>query len=47
MKWITKCIELLKSPLGVMLVIPAPHDNDLSKLDKEKEYVVEIKKKSK
>ena len=47
MMWTTNNIELLRSPLGVMVVIPAPHDNDLAKLDKEKEYVIEIKKKSK
>ena len=47
MKWTTSNIDILRSPLGVMVVIPAPHDNDLSKLDKEKEYVIEIKKKSK
>lgn len=47
MKWTTRSIEILKSPLGVMLVVPAPHDNDLSKIDSDKEYVVEIKKKSK
>lgn len=47
MKWTTNNIDLIRSPLGVMVVIPAPHDNDLTKLDKEKEYVIEIKKKSK
>lgn len=47
MKWTTKGIELLRSPLGVMVVIPATHDNELTKLDKEKEYVIEIKKQSK
>ena len=47
MKWTTNNIETLRSPLCVMVVIPAPHDNDLAKLDKEKEYVIEIKKKSK
>ena len=47
MKWTTSNIDILRSPLGVMVVIPAPHDNDLAKLDKEKEYVIEIKKKSK
>ena len=47
MKWTTNNIETLRSPLGVMVVIPAPHDNDLAKLDKEKEYVIEIKRKSK
>ena len=47
MKWTTSNIETLRSPLGVMVVIPAPYDNDLAKLDKEKEYVIEIKKKSK
>lgn len=47
MKWTAKGIELLRSPLGVMVVIPATHDNELAKLDKDKEYVIEIKKKSK
>ena len=47
MKWSVKGVELLRSPLDVMVVIPAPHDNDLAKLDKDKEYVIEIKKKSK
>ena len=47
MKWTTNNIETLRSSLGVMVVIPAPHDNDLAKLDKDKEYVIEIKKKSK
>ena len=47
MKWTTSNIETLRSPLGVMVVIPAPYDNDLAKLDKEKEDVIEIKKKSK
>ena len=47
MKWTVKGIELLRSPLGVMVVIPAPHDNDLSKITVDKEYVIEIKKKSK
>lgn len=47
MKWTAKGIELLRSQLGVMVVIPATHDNELAKLDKDKEYVIEIKKKSK
>lgn len=47
MKWSVKGIELLRSPLGVMVVIPAPHDNDLSKISTDKEYTVEIKRKSK
>lgn len=47
MKWTTSNIDILRNPLGVMVVIPAPHDNDLSQLDKDKEYVIEIKKKSK
>ena len=47
MKWTTKGIELLRSPLGVMVVIPATHDNDLSKISTDKEYTVEIKRKSK
>jgi len=47
MKWTTNNIELLRSPLGVMVVIPAPHDNDLSKIATDKEYTVEIKRKTK
>ena len=47
MKWTTNNIELLRSQLGVMVVIPAPHDNDSSKITADKEYTVEIKKKSK
>ena len=47
MKWSVKGIELLRSPLGVMVVIPAPHDNDLSKIKPDKEYDVEIKEKRK
>lgn len=47
MKWSVKGIELLRSPLGVMVVIPTPHDNDLSKITADKEYTVEIKRKSK
>lgn len=47
MKWTTKGIELLRSPLGVMVVIPAPHDNQLTNIDVDKEYTVEVKRKSK
>ena len=47
MKWTTSNIETLRSPLGVMVVIPAPHDNDLQKITTDKEYTVEIKRKTK
>ena len=47
MKWTTSNIETLRSPLGVMVVIPAPQDNDLSKINTDKEYTVEIKRKTK
>lgn len=47
MKWSVKGIELLRSPLGIMVVVPAPHDNDLSKITTDKEYTVEIKRKTK
>lgn len=47
MKWTTKCIELLRSPRCVMVVIPAPYDNDLTNIDVDKEYTVEVKRKSK
>lgn len=47
MKLTTKGIELLRSPLGVMLMIPASHNNELSKIKADKEYEVEIKEKCK
>lgn len=47
MKWITDNIEMIRNMLGAMLVIPAPHDNFLSKLDKNKKYSIEIKELSK
>ena len=47
MKWTTKGIDLLRSPLGVMLMIPASHDNELAKIKADKEYDVEIKEKRK
>lgn len=47
MKLIAKGIELLRSPLGVMLMIPASHDNELAKIKSDKEYEVEIKEKRK
>lgn len=47
MKWTTSNIETLRSPLGVMVVIPAPHDNDLTQITTDKEYTVEIKRKTK
>lgn len=47
MKWITKGIETFKSPIGVMVMMPAPRDNELSDIDKDIEYSIEIKKKSK
>lgn len=46
MKWTTKGINLIKS-IGVQVVIPAPMDNELSKITPDTEYEVEIKKKSK
>ena len=47
MKWTTTNVGLLRGPLGVMVVIPAPQDNDLSKITTDKEYTVEIKRKTK
>ena len=46
MKWITKGIDLIKS-IGWNILIPAPKDEALNKLDPEAEYIVEIKKKVK
>ena len=46
MKWITKGINLIKS-IGWNILIPAPKDEALNKLDPEAEYIVEIKKKVK
>ena len=47
MKLTAKGIELLRSPLGVMLMIPASHNNELAKIKADKEYDVEIKEKRK
>lgn len=47
MKLTAKGIELLRSPLGVMLMIPASHNNELAKIKADKEYEVEIKEKRK
>ena len=47
MKLSTKGIELLRSPLGVMLMIPASNNNELAKIKADKEYDVEIKEKRK
>ena len=47
MKLTAKGIEILRSPLGVMLMIPASHNNELAKIDKDTTYSIEIKKKTK
>lgn len=46
MKWVTKGINLIKS-IGWNVLIPAPIDEMLSKLDPDIEYIVEIKRKAK
>lgn len=46
MKWVTKGINLIKS-IGWNVLIPAPIDEMLSKLDPNIEYIVEIRKKVK
>ena len=46
MKWITKGINVIKS-IGYNILIPAPKDETLKKLDPEVEYIVEIKRKVK
>lgn len=46
MKWVTKGINLIKS-IGWNVLIPAPIDEMLSKLDPNLEYIVEIKRKVK
>lgn len=46
MKWVTKGINLIKS-IGWNVLIPAPIDEMLSKLDPNIEYIVEIKRKVK
>lgn len=45
MKWSTKGISPIKT-IGWQVVIPAPYDDGISKLDPETEYTVEIKRKS-
>ena len=46
MKWVTRGINLIKS-IGWNVLIPAPIDETLSKLDPNIEYIVEIKRKVK
>lgn len=46
MKWVTKGINVIKT-LGYNVLIPAPHDEELNKLDADTEYIVEIKRKAK
>ena len=46
MKWSTKGINLIKS-IGWQVVIPAPRDENIGKIDTDIEYTVEIKRKSK
>lgn len=46
MKWVTKGINLIKS-IGWNILIPAPIDEALKKLDPDVEYIVEIKRKIK
>lgn len=45
MKWTAKGLQVLQG-IGLCLVIPAPHDNDLSKISADVEYTIEVKKKS-
>ena len=47
MKLTAKGIEILRSPLGVMLMIPASHNNELEKIKTDKEYDIEIKERRK
>lgn len=46
MKWTTKGVQVIKT-IGFQVLIPAPRDEELNKLDNDTEYVVEIKKKTK
>lgn len=46
MKWSTRGINLIKS-IGWQVVIPAPRDENIGKIDNDEEYTVEIKRKSK
>ena len=46
MKWSTRGINLIKS-IGWQVVIPAPRDENIAKIDTDIEYTVEIKRKSK
>ena len=46
MKWTTKGINVIKT-LGYNVLIPAPRDEELNKLDADTEYTVSITKKSK
>lgn len=46
MKWSTRGINLIKS-IGWQVIIPAPRDENIVKIDTDIEYTVEIKRKSK
>lgn len=46
MKWSTRGINLIKS-IGWQVVIPAPRDENIVKIDTDIEYTIEIKRKSK
>ena len=46
MKWSTRGINLIKS-IGWRVVIPAPRDENIVKIDTDIEYTIEIKRKSK
>ena len=46
MKWSTRGINLIKS-IGWQVVIPAPRDENIVKIDTDIEYTVEIKRKGK
>lgn len=46
MKWVTKGIAVVKT-LGYNILIPAPKDEEINKIDENSEYTVTLTKKSK
>lgn len=46
MKWVTKGITVVKT-LGYNILIPAPKDEEINKIDENSEYTVTLTKKSK
>lgn len=43
-KWSVKGVQVLRQFNGLMVVVPAPADEELNKIDPEQEYTIDVKK---